>query len=70
MQILCEFKDPVIAAMKWSKRQNKKLNGKTRKCGKCGQPGHTSKTCHARVQNNEHLLFKIMKFQWHSLPIS
>ena len=65
-----QVKDPVIAAMKGSMRQNKKSSGKTCKCGKCGQPGHTSKTCRARVQNNEHLLFKIMKFQWHSLPIS
>ena len=22
------------------------------KCGNCGQPGHTKKTCHAHLQNN------------------
>ncbi|KAK0580818.1 hypothetical protein LWI29_006587 [Acer saccharum] len=47
-----QVKDPVIAATKESMRQNKNTKGKARKCGNCGQPGHTKKTCHAHVQSN------------------
>ncbi|KAK3229228.1 hypothetical protein Dsin_001109 [Dipteronia sinensis] len=51
-QSTVQIKDPVIAAMKGSMRQNKKCSGKTHKCGKCGQPGHTAKTCRAHVKNS------------------
>ncbi|TXG53368.1 hypothetical protein EZV62_022537 [Acer yangbiense] len=47
-----QVKDPVIAATKGSMRQNKNTKGKARKCGNCGQPGHTKKTCHAHVKSN------------------
>ncbi|TXG63610.1 hypothetical protein EZV62_010604 [Acer yangbiense] len=47
-----QIKDPVIAATKGSMRQNKNCSGKARKCGNCGQPGHTKKTCRAHVNNN------------------
>ena len=47
-----QVKDPVIAVTKGSNRLNKKSSGKARKCGNCGQPGHTKKTCHAHVKNN------------------
>ncbi|KAK2662198.1 hypothetical protein Ddye_000772 [Dipteronia dyeriana] len=45
-------KDPVIATAKRFVRQNKKTSGKTRKCGKCRQLGHTANTCHSYVQND------------------
>ena len=45
-------KDPGVAATKGSTRQTKKCGGKVRKCGNCGQAGHTKKSCHAHIQNN------------------
>jgi hypothetical protein len=43
-------KDPSVAATKGSVRHKKNAVVKQRKCGKCGQPGHTAKTCHANVK--------------------
>ncbi|KAK0602966.1 hypothetical protein LWI29_000013 [Acer saccharum] len=45
-------KDPSTAATKGSVQRKKNAGVKQRKCGKCGQPGHTAKTCHANVQTN------------------
>ncbi|KAK2648471.1 hypothetical protein Ddye_015960 [Dipteronia dyeriana] len=42
-------RDLVIAVTKGSVRQNKIISGKASKCGKFGQPGHTTKTCHSYV---------------------
>ncbi|KAK0603061.1 hypothetical protein LWI29_001009 [Acer saccharum] len=47
-----QVKDPVVAATKGSIKQKIKSSGKARKCGNCGQPGHTKKTYHAHVKNN------------------
>ncbi|KAK2644776.1 hypothetical protein Ddye_019971 [Dipteronia dyeriana] len=47
-----QIKDSVIAATKGSIKKNKKSSGKTRKYGKYGQAGHTTKTCCAHVNNN------------------
>ncbi|KAK3222744.1 hypothetical protein Dsin_009769 [Dipteronia sinensis] len=51
-RLTVHVKDPVIAVTKGSMRQNKKCSGKTCKCGKCGEPGHTAKTCCAHVKHN------------------
>ncbi|KAK0608928.1 hypothetical protein LWI29_038142 [Acer saccharum] len=47
-----QVKDLVIAAIKGSSKQKTKSSGKARKCGNCGQLGHTKKTCHAHVKND------------------
>ncbi|KAK0605507.1 hypothetical protein LWI29_027672 [Acer saccharum] len=52
MESSVQVKDPVVAATKGSIKHQKKSSGKARKCGNCGQPGHTKKTCHVHVQNN------------------
>ncbi|KAK0591076.1 hypothetical protein LWI29_035333 [Acer saccharum] len=43
-------KDPSMAATKGSVRRKKNTGVKQRRCGKCGLPGHTAKTCPANVQ--------------------
>ncbi|TXG48584.1 hypothetical protein EZV62_024459 [Acer yangbiense] len=52
IQSSVQVKDPDKATINGSMRQNKNSSGKARKCGKCGQPGHTKKTCRAHVNNN------------------
>ncbi|KAK0586914.1 hypothetical protein LWI29_014350 [Acer saccharum] len=47
-----QVKDLIIAATKGSLKQKTKSSGKAHKCGNCGQPGHTKKTCHAHGKNN------------------
>ncbi|TXG57187.1 hypothetical protein EZV62_018500 [Acer yangbiense] len=52
VQHVHNVKDPSMAATKGSVRRKKNAGVKQRKCGKCGQPGHTAKTCHGNVQTN------------------
>ncbi|KAK0575563.1 hypothetical protein LWI29_002804 [Acer saccharum] len=52
VQHVHNVKDPSMAATKGSVRRKKNAGVKQRKCGKCGQPGHTAKTCHGNVRTN------------------
>ncbi|KAK2662172.1 hypothetical protein Ddye_000746 [Dipteronia dyeriana] len=45
-------KDPILATTKGGVRQGKKSGGKTRHCGRCRQPEHTTKTCIAYAHHN------------------
>ncbi|TXG60852.1 hypothetical protein EZV62_012215 [Acer yangbiense] len=52
VQHVHNVKDPSMAATKGLVRRKKNAGVKQRKCGKCGQPGHTAKTCHGNVRTN------------------
>ncbi|KAK0606344.1 hypothetical protein LWI29_036755 [Acer saccharum] len=52
VQHVHNVKDPSMVATKGSIRRKKNADVKQCKCSKCGQLGHTAKTCHANVQTN------------------